>query len=44
MFNGFIINANTNKINVDVTEYSTGVYNFEIKTNTSVLRKRVIKN
>ena len=39
-----ISNINTNKINVDVTEYSTGVYNFEIKTNTSVLRKRVIKN
>ena len=39
-----IANVNSKEINIDVTEYSSGVYNFEIKTNTSVLRKRVIKN
>ena len=35
---------NTNEIKIDVTNYSTGVYNFEIKTETSTLRKRIIKN
>lgn len=39
-----ISNINTNEINVDVNEYSTGVYNFEIRTSTSILRKRIIKN
>ena len=39
-----ISNINTNEINVDVTEYSTGVYNFEIRTSSSILRKRIIKN
>jgi hypothetical protein len=35
---------NTNEIKIDVTNYSIGVYNFEIKTETSTLRKRIIKN
>lgn len=39
-----ITDVNSQEVDVDVTSYSTGVYNFEIKTSTTVLRKRIIKN
>jgi len=39
-----ITDINSNELHIDVMNYANGVYNFEIKTSTSLLRKRIVKN
>lgn len=38
-----ISNLNSNEVKVEMADFSTGIYNFEIKTNDSLFRTRILK-
>lgn len=38
-----VTNLNSNEVNVEMSSFASGIYNFEVKTNESLFRTRILK-